>query len=304
MFFLASSVVTITALAQDVDTLVVSTAPAATFSDARSIAVDFNGRIYIVDAARSMIFIHDTDGKFIASFGGPGTDEGQFDEPVDIDPTTSLLLNVADAGNSRIQRFTHDFRFIENLPVPSQTGSSGDESPSFRPGAGRVVTPADGFPIAVVSSRTDDLYVIEDVSQRVLRWDRDRRNRWEIGQNLNLAENVADPIDLAIAGDVLLVADRGREAILVYDLFGFFIRAMAETQLKNIMAVKVDRDKIFAILPTRIIRFDMRGRLEQTVHLVMPENETLVDAAARNDLVYLLTHRSLYIVPLSRTISN
>ena len=70
----------------------------------------------------------------------------------------------------------------------------------------------------------------------------------------------ANPVDLAIYQDILLVADRGRSAIIVYDLFGLFIRAIAETQLVNIVAVKVDNEKIFAVLPDRIVQFDIRGR--------------------------------------------
>lgn len=282
--------------AQDIDTLLVSGNPVAQFSDARSIALDFRGQLYVVDAARNLVLTFDPEGRQVDTFGGAGTDEGQFDEPTDVDLTTGLLFNVSDAGNSRIQRFTKDFRFLENLPVSSQTGAGGDQSPSFRPGAGRVVAPADGFPIALASSRADDLYVIEDVSRSVLRWDRDRRNRWLIGRGLIRSENLEYPVDLAVAGDELYVADRGRRAIIVYDLFGLFVMAIAEGRLDDIVAVKVYGDAIYAILPNRILAFNRQGRLERTVSLPIPGGEKLVDAALRGDHLYLLSRRSLFIL--------
>jgi DNA-binding beta-propeller fold protein YncE len=282
--------------AQTVDTVRVSPGQFPRFSSGRSIAVDLSGRVYVVDAVRNTIYLFDADGQAITSFGGSGTNEGQFDDPTDIDPTTGLLINVADGGNSRIQRFSRDFRFIENLPVSSQAGSGGDRSPSFRPGAGRVVMPADGYPVAVASSREDDLFVIEDISRRVLKWDRDRRNRWQIGQSLNRSENLVHPVDLAIAGDLLYVADQGRKAIVVFDLFGLYVRAVAEGRLNDIASVAVDNGTVFAILPAGIMVFNTEGRLERSVHVIIPGNERIVDAATGNGRVYLLTERHLYVL--------
>jgi uncharacterized protein (TIGR03663 family) len=72
----------------------------------RSIAVDSEGDVWVVDTGTHRVRKFSSEGEPLATVGERGKAVGQFREPVGItfDPTTGDLI-VADAGNARIQRF-------------------------------------------------------------------------------------------------------------------------------------------------------------------------------------------------------
>src|SRR5690606_17631435 len=104
----------------------------ARFRDARTLAADPAGRLYVVDAAEAAVVVLTPEGAPLQTFGGPGTGDYGLLEPSGIDPTNGLELFVADAGNARLQRFSIDGRLIESIPVPA-----GDPSVIGRPEPGR-----------------------------------------------------------------------------------------------------------------------------------------------------------------------
>ncbi len=71
----------------------------------RSIAVDSEGNVWVVDTGTHRVRKFSPEGEPLAALGGWGQDPGQFREPVGItfDSTLGHIL-VADAGNARIQR--------------------------------------------------------------------------------------------------------------------------------------------------------------------------------------------------------
>ena len=91
----------------------------ARFRDARALASDPVGRLYVVDAAEAVVVVLSPEGVPLSVLGGPGTGDYGLIEPAGIDPTNGLELLVADAGNARIQRFSLDGRLIETIPVPA-----------------------------------------------------------------------------------------------------------------------------------------------------------------------------------------
>jgi len=77
----------------------------------RSIAVDWDGNIWVADTGTDRIRKFSPDGKPLASAGRQGGGPGEFREPVGIavDAEARQIL-VADAGNARIQRFDAELR--------------------------------------------------------------------------------------------------------------------------------------------------------------------------------------------------
>lgn len=98
--------------------------PATKFSPT-NIAIAPNGDLYVADGyGSSYINQYDAKGKYIRTFGGFGTGEGQLNKPhgliVDTRGQESVLL-VADRSNNRLQTFTLDGRHVSfgdgiNLP--------------------------------------------------------------------------------------------------------------------------------------------------------------------------------------------
>jgi tripartite motif-containing protein 71 len=106
------------------------------FSRPQGIAVDSSGNVYVADFGNSRIQKFTADGKFITKWGSRGSGDGEFgsgDAIVFVGPTgiavdSSGNVYVADFGNSRIQKFTADGKFI------TKWGSEGSgDGEFFRP---------------------------------------------------------------------------------------------------------------------------------------------------------------------------
>lgn len=72
----------------------------------RGVAVDAQGRVYIADTGNKRIVVFDANGTYIAQFGTPGLDPGQFDEPVGVAVAADGTVYVTDTWNQRVQAFT------------------------------------------------------------------------------------------------------------------------------------------------------------------------------------------------------
>jgi sugar lactone lactonase YvrE len=84
----------------------------------RGIAVDAAGRVFVSDTGNNRIVRFTPTGRKDLEWGGQGSKDGLFVEPIGIavDPTGRVY--VADNGNGRLQTFTNDGKFISSFPVP------------------------------------------------------------------------------------------------------------------------------------------------------------------------------------------
>jgi DNA-binding beta-propeller fold protein YncE len=71
------------------------------------------GNVYISDGyGNSHVHKYDPKGRLLKSWGGPGTDPGQFNIPHNIATDREGLVYVADRENSRVQIFDGDGRYL------------------------------------------------------------------------------------------------------------------------------------------------------------------------------------------------
>jgi tripartite motif-containing protein 71 len=75
------------------------------FFGPKGITGDNNGKIYVVDTGNHKIAVFDENGNFIKEFGGHGTSEGKFDEPIGAVFDSKGILYVSDSNNNRIEKF-------------------------------------------------------------------------------------------------------------------------------------------------------------------------------------------------------
>ncbi|MBM4117644.1 hypothetical protein FJ251_07835 [bacterium] len=66
----------------------------------------------------------DANGNFVATWGGQGEAAGEFSGPEGIVVTWDNRVYVADALNSRIQKFRQKFRPAARAPVPATDADS------------------------------------------------------------------------------------------------------------------------------------------------------------------------------------
>ena len=113
----------------------------------RSIAIDAEGNVWVTDTGNKRVLKFDSDGNFLAEYGGPGNGPSQFEEPVGIAIAPSGEILVADTWNRRIQRFSPDFQYVGEIPVESWGSQGVTDKPYLAAlGDGRIVAsdPANG----------------------------------------------------------------------------------------------------------------------------------------------------------------
>lgn len=281
--------------AQPADTMIHEGNELVRFEQARALAVDPAGRLYVVDAGKDAVFIVSPQGQPLSTLGGPGGNEGAFYDPADIDPTNGLVWIVADAGNSRLQRFSRTSLFLSALPVQRVSRGEFDRAVQtvFNLGDESGVQEADGRPIAVISNTANEMFAIDAAQGYVLKWDAARRLERTIGGFGAGAGRLEDPVALALDDTYLYVADRGQRAIAVYDHLGGFVRLLAQRFAEDVRAITVAGGELWIVLPDRLLVYDAQGRLARTIDVRL--SEPLVDVAPVGDRLYLLTPTRLLL---------
>ncbi|MFB6271286.1 MAG: NHL repeat-containing protein [Salinibacter sp.] len=264
----------------------------ARFGDARALAVDPRGRLYVADAARDVVEVLRPNGTRHMVLGGSGTRPGEFDTPSDVDPTNGQVLLVADTYNGRIQRFSEEGQYLESLPIG--TGDRGrNDDWTFEEGRARRPIRGDGRPIAVARDDEGAVYVLDRRRRRVLKWS-------DLGQSGQIVGGhrgrLQDPVALAVGeAQRVYVADRGQGAILVYNTFGTFRRRVPVSSLPSVRALTVHRGQLWIVSPGRVRIWESGEGLvaKRTVNRSAP----LVDVAPHANSVYLLTETRLFRRP-------
>lgn len=115
------------------------------------LAIDGLGYVYVVDNANYRIQKFDSNGQFILKWGGPGTGDGQFDNtrfpggPQGIAVDSKGNVYVADNGNSRVQKFDSNGKFL------MKWGSVGGGNGQF------------AYPWGIAVDSQDNVYVADDL---------------------------------------------------------------------------------------------------------------------------------------------
>ena len=267
----------------------------ARFRDARALAADPLGRVYVADAGRDVVRVLDRDGDEQGSLGGAGTRAGEFDSPTDVDPTNGQTVWVADAGNGRVQHFSSEGLYLEAMPVGPSFLEGGDQR-FLDDGRDGAAVQGDGRPIAVASTSGDVVFAIDGRNDRLLKWDEQRRLGPLIG-SVGRGDAPQRPVALALDGTRrLYVADGAEEGrVLAYDLFGTFLERLDTPPLSALQALTMHRGRLWIVCDRRVFVWnpDTRTVTEHPVDLPVP----LMDAARRGDDLFLLTSTRLYRRP-------
>lgn len=284
--------------AQTVDTTITTGVTLREFTDPRAVAVDPQGTLYVIDASTATLVRLKVTGEVISVHGGPGSGEYEFDTPSDIDVSGGLVWLVADAGNGRIKRFSSEFLHLGSMPVDlssfAVTQSAG--AGGFRDEEGDPLRYAGGNPIAVASNLSDETFAIDANAGVVIKWDPTRHIERVFGRRGELRGALVEPISLAVdAESRVFVADRGLEAVVVFDRFGTFMRRLADGLARKLVAVSVAEGRLLVVMEDRVGVYSLQGDLLRTYGLEF--GEPLRDVSVANRAFIVLTERRLLRVP-------
>lgn len=263
----------------------------ARFGDARALAADPRGRLYVTDAAQDVVVLLEPDGTRRAVIGGSGTRPGAFDEPSDVDPTNGQMLLVADTYNGRVQRFSEEGKYLGALPVGpedregTESWVSGDlqSGPSVR---------GEGRPVAVASNNEGTIYVADARSGVLRQWTELGGAQRAGGGDPKQRSRLVDPTALALGPQGrLYVADAGRGEVLLYDQFGTFVRRLSTPPLPTIRALTMHQERLWIVCADRVVVWN-RAREQVSEHPV-ELGHPLIDVVPQSSALYLLTSKRL-----------
>lgn len=161
--------------------------------------VDVDGRLVCVDAGESQVLLFDPFLNLIAAFGDPGSHRQQLRDPSGVVFLPDGGFVVADRGNRRLQRYNR-LGYYEAV--------IGGEFDPRNP----LLTPQ-----GLDTDRHGNLFVADPAAGAVHIFDGRLQLRLSLGSEMGLLASPLAPMDVAVGPDDLLaVADRERQAILVY----------------------------------------------------------------------------------------
>ncbi|MDW8018830.1 MAG: NHL repeat-containing protein [Chloroherpetonaceae bacterium] len=299
--------------------------PVAEFQQARAIAVTPLGEIFVLDGALSRLYKLDPTGKKLAHVGGFGIDREAFDMPLDL-TTDGLNVFIADRGNQRISQFDRYLNFVtllQNRPTPLVPFGTISESTNSASQLWR--------PISVSILGQGDLYILDEAQRQVIRINpltfaaeiqqRQNPNQFQFGGFDAGAGNLIEPRCLQTSrSGKIFVADVGRNAVVVYDMFGNYVTELGKGWFKALKGlgaglvpptvesrpdlqewlVVVDESALFFFHTEPHTGFKFFGKcLKSDLELLIGSRvSSLSDAAILNETLYLLTENALYLLPL------
>ena len=279
--------------AQPADTTITEVTTLATFQDPVALASDPAGNLYVVDAVASSITRLAPDGRVLSTHGGPGRGEYLLDDPADVDVSAGLVWLVADAGNSRIKRYSSEFLHLASMPVDvssfavQQSAGRG----GFREEEGNPLEYAAGRPISVAATIADETFAVDQSSGSIIKWDSSRRIERVFG-GLEGEVQLVDPVSVAVDDkSTVYVADQGLASVVVFDRFGTYLRTLAEGLVEDVEAVYTKGERVIVVMPNRFLLYETSGFLMRVYEVEL--GEPLRDVAVAEEAFFLLTDRRL-----------
>jgi len=243
--------------------------------------VDLYGTVYVINASSATLTLLDADLRVVMQTGGPGWENGQFDQPSAVWARNGLDIFVADYGNHRIQRFDRQLAFVSSLSTRDS------DSPDQR----------FGYPTDVALSRMGELFICDGENQRIVKVNRLSQVEKVFGGFDAGKGKLQKPTRIAIGpADNLYVLDGGR--VVVFDPFGNFLRELYERMWRQPSALWAEAGRVLVADEDTLRCFDQEGRLMQSVILteVAPRIVGNIRAVgAQNGRLYLLSNAGISV---------
>jgi uncharacterized protein (TIGR03663 family) len=161
-------------------------------------------------------------GRFVTSWGGPGSGTGQFRDPRAVAVSPDGHIYVADTDNYRVQKFTADGQFVLEIGGPSEDR---DETGKFlRRVEGSAVLPG---PMGIACDSEGNVYVADTWANRIQKFNSTGQfvTVWTAGG----PGSFFGPRDVAVdAENRVYVADTGNKRIQVFDADGNYLRTIGK----------------------------------------------------------------------------
>jgi DNA-binding beta-propeller fold protein YncE len=256
---------------------------------ARALAVDLFGSIYIADTGNNRVLKLDADGQFIKTVGGFGWGKEQFYSPYDMHVSSVLDIFVADYNNNRIERYDKDLNYISSL----YSGEDWDDQFQF------------GYPKSIASSIHGELFIIDGENIRLLKLNSFGDPEMSFGDFAEGKGRLLQPVQVVISpDDKIYVSDSQANKIIVFDYFGNYLTEIGSNFLKGPQGIFYSSLKLLFIADQgkkRIVAFKPDGELVITWSRISDESGSFknpVDVVTLQKRVFVLDNDRVFVFEL------
>jgi len=243
---------------------------AGQFNEPLAIDVSPSGTIYVVDTGNHRIQLFEADGTYIKSIGGFGFQPDQFDSPRDIWVRSVNNIYVSDYYNRRLQRYDRQMNLISSF----SSNPAIEQQYMF----GEVAS-------AVVTSQ-NDLFLLDHEEYKIVKFNRNLEAEQAFGRFDSGAGELDTPEQLDMWGaDRLVVSDPPQKAVVVFDLFGSFLKKISVPEFQRPRGLAVGpKQALYVADPAagRVFRISRDGKEIQALRfadsLAAPQDVALMQS--------------------------
>lgn len=165
----------------------------------RGIAINEDGSIYVANSGNARVDAVSPEGVFLFGFG-PSVGPYTMEEPVSVAWDKAGFVYLADRGLKRVFKTEPSGAFITAFGEPGAN-------------PGQFQAPA-----SVAFDGNNYVYVLDTSLRRVSVYAKDGRWLTDLFAGGAGARELTEPVSIAVQGHTLLVADKGKNAIVAFDL--------------------------------------------------------------------------------------
>ena len=225
--------------------------------------------LFVVESGRHRVLKFDHFGQLVETVGGLGSNQYQFDTPIDVDATNGLKIYVSDNRNNRIQIFDRHFQYLSSLK---------------RYPWGRSSRPI--RPTHLTVNSFNELFFYDQDSNCIISVD-DKGNKMD---EFLLPNAVREVSDLQIVGSNLYILDLKSKKYHILTYNGIQTRSFP---LDGAIQVYVDRKgEEWLIYPSSI-----QNSRDPNIEIQFPQDIQIKDITKVNGIFYIITNKSLLAVP-------
>ena len=210
---------------------------------ATRIDVDVLGNVFALDARAGTLTLYDRGMQIVTQTGGPGWEDGRFDDPAGLWARNGLDVYVADFGNHRVQRFDRSLAFVSSL----STRDSQNPRERF------------GYPADVALSRLGELFICDTENSRIAKLSAQNQVETAFGDFGGGRGRLSRPTQVEIGpGETVVVLDAPR--VVIFDSFGNFVSTLPEPLLTAPTCLFADQEIVALVDSNRVLCFDKSFR--------------------------------------------
>lgn len=258
------------------------------FSDAVAFSVDPLGNIFVIDNGSNELVKLAISENNISRVGGYGWTETAFDKPRDIISPNGLDVYVADYGNHRVLRFDRNLNLLSIVP-------SGDNDPR----KSRTF----GYPLSIALSRFGKLFILDSENKRLVKISKENTIESSIGGTDAGRGRLRKPIKVRISNkDHIYIQDDNQ--ILVYDIFGNYLRSIGKGIFQHISTFTIEGDTIYALDSCIIHRMDIDGKSKHQINLdkYIGNCYNVIDIYFNDHNMFFLTKNEVFFMTITNNL--